>query len=59
MRDSTEIEELLALEALGGLEANDRARLVALLQERPEDSAEIEELRAEFSDTAAMLGAGL
>ena len=59
MRDSTEIEELLALEALGGLEADDRARLVALLEERPEDSAEIEELRAEFSDTAAMLGAGL
>src|SRR6185436_15147654 len=59
MRDHTEIEELLALEALGGLEAGDRARLVALLEERPEDSAEIEQLRAEFSDTAAMLGAGL
>ena len=58
MRDQVEIEELLALEALGGLEADDRVRLSALIEERPEDRLEMEDLRAEFADTAAMLGAG-
>jgi anti-sigma-K factor RskA len=59
MRDHTEIEELLALEALGGLEADDRARLQALIAEHGEDCAECAALRADFSETAAMLGAGL
>jgi len=59
MRDHTEIEELLALEALGGLEPVDRARLDALLAEHGLDCAECAELRAGFADTAAMLGTGL
>jgi anti-sigma-K factor RskA len=58
VRDQVEIEELLALEALGGLEADDRVRLSALVEERTEDRVEMEALRAEFADTAAMLGAG-
>jgi anti-sigma-K factor RskA len=59
MVDRTEIEELLALEALGGLEPDDRARLDALLAEPGLDATEYEELRAGFAETAAMLGAGL
>jgi anti-sigma-K factor RskA len=59
MRDHTEVEELLALEALGGLEPDDRARLDALLAEHGLDCAECADLRAGFADTAAMLGAGL
>jgi anti-sigma-K factor RskA len=59
MRDHTEIEELLALEALGGLEPADRARLDALLAEHGADCPECAELRSGFADTAAMLGAGL
>jgi anti-sigma-K factor RskA len=59
MSNHTEIEELLALEALGGLEPDDRARLDALLAEQGPDAGELAELRAGFADTAAMLGAGL
>ena len=59
MRDHTEIEELLALEALGGLEPDDRARLHALRAEHGPDCVECAELRAGFADTAAMLGTGL
>lgn len=59
MRDHTEIEELLALEALGGLEPADRARLDALLAEHGPDCARCADLRQEFADTAAMLGTGL
>ncbi|HJX08584.1 MAG TPA: anti-sigma factor [Actinomycetota bacterium] len=59
MRDHTEIEELLALEALGGLEPEDRARLDALLAEHGHDCAECAELREAFAETASMLGAGL
>ncbi len=59
MRDRAEIEELLALEALGGLEPDDRARLSVLLEERVDDRAEIDGIRAAFSDTAAMLGTAL
>jgi anti-sigma-K factor RskA len=59
MRDHTEIEELLALEALGGLEPDDRARLDALLTEHGPDCAECATIRAAFTDTAAMLAAGL
>jgi anti-sigma-K factor RskA len=58
MRDHTEIEELLALEALGGLELDDRAHLDALLAEHGPD-AECAELREGFAETAAMLGTGL
>jgi hypothetical protein len=59
MSDRVELEELLALEALGGLEQDDRVRLLALLDERDEERSENDELRAAFSDTAAMLGVGL
>jgi anti-sigma-K factor RskA len=59
MMDRAEIEELLALEALGGLEPVDRARLRQVLDERVDDRAEIEDIRAEFADTAAMLGTAL
>jgi anti-sigma-K factor RskA len=59
MRDHTEIEELLALEALGGLALDDRARLDALRAEHGPDCAECADLRAAFADTAAMLGTGL
>ena len=59
MRDHTAIEEPLALEALGGLEPDDRARLDALLADHGRDCAGCAELRAEFADVAAMLGAGL
>ena len=58
MSDHTEIEELLALEALGGLEPEDRARLDVLLAEHGAD-LEYAELRSGFADTAAMLGTGL
>ncbi len=58
MSDHTEIEELLALEALGGLEPEDRARLDVLLAEHGAD-LEYAELRRGFADTAAMLGTGL
>ena len=59
MVDRPDIEELLALEALGGLEPDERARLDALLAEPGVDAAEYEELRAGFAETAAMLGTGL
>ena len=59
MRDHTDIEELLALEALGALEPDDRAQLDALLAEHAAGCAGCEDLRAAFADTAAMLGAGL
>jgi anti-sigma-K factor RskA len=59
MRDHNEIEELLALEALGGLEPADRARLDVLLAEHGPDCATCAELRASFEDTVVLLGAGL
>ena len=59
MLDHTETEELLALEALGGLEPEDRALLDALLAEHGADCAQCAELRSGFADTAAMLGTGL
>jgi anti-sigma-K factor RskA len=54
-----EIEELLALEALGGLEPDDRDRLSELITEHGADCPECEELRGGFSETAALLGAAL
>jgi len=59
MRDHTETEELLALEALGGLEPDDRARLDALLDDHGPDCAACAELREGFADTAALLGTDL
>jgi anti-sigma-K factor RskA len=59
MVDRPDIEELLALEALGGLEPDERARLDSLLAEPGVDAREYEELRAGFAETAAMLGTGL
>jgi anti-sigma-K factor RskA len=58
MSDHTEIEELLALEALGGLEPEDRARLDVLLAEHGAEP-EYAEFRSGFADAAAMLGTGL
>ena len=59
MRDRAELEELLAVEALGGLEPGDRVRLGELLGLNRDEQAEIEELRAGFAGTAAMLATGL
>jgi anti-sigma-K factor RskA len=59
MRDHTEVEELLALEALGGLEPDDRGRLDVFLVEHGPDCEECPDLRDGFADTAAMLGAAL
>lgn len=58
MREHGEIEELLALESLGGIEPDDRARLAALRAEHG-DCAACAELEAGFRDTAAALGASL
>ena len=59
MRDHTEIEELLALESLGGIEAADRARLAAAMAEHGPSCAECAEFQASFSDVAAGLGTDL
>jgi anti-sigma-K factor RskA len=59
MRDHTEIEELFALEALGGLESGDRARVATITADHGADCAECADLRAGFTETAAMLGAAL
>ena len=58
MGEHGEIEELLALESLGGIEPEDRARLAALRAEHG-DCAACAELEAGFRDTAAALGASL
>ena len=59
MREHGEIEELLALEAIGGLEPADGERLAELRAEHGPDCAECAALEAEFRDTAAGLGAAL
>ena len=59
MRDHVAVEELLAVEALGGLDRDDRGTLDALLAEHGPDCAECAALREEFAETAAMLGTGL
>jgi len=59
MREHGEIEELLALEAIGGLEPADGARLAELRAEHGPACAECAALEAEFRDTAAGLAGGL
>ncbi len=59
MNDHSEIEELLALEALGGIELDDRARLASLRAEHGAGCAECLELEAAYRDVAAGLGADL
>jgi len=59
MREHGEIEELLALEAIGGLEPADGERLAELRAEHGPDCAECAALEAGFRDTAAGLGAAL
>lgn len=59
MRDHSEIEELLALEALGGLEPGDHELLARLMAEHGPDCAECASLRAGFGETAAALGEDL
>jgi Anti-sigma-K factor rskA len=58
MREHGEIEELLALEALGGIEPEDRARLAALRAEHGE-CPECAELEAAFRETAVALATAL
>ena len=59
MREHGEIEELLALEAIGGLEPADGERLAELRAEHGPDCAECAALEAGFRETAAGLGAAL
>ena len=59
MREHGEIEELLALEAIGGLEPADGERLAELRAEHGPDCAECVALEAGFRDAAAGLGAAL
>ena len=59
MREHGEIEDLLALAAIGGLEPADGARLAELRAEHGPDCAECVALEAGFRDTAAGLGAAL
>jgi hypothetical protein len=59
MRDHTEIEALLALESLGGIEPSDRTRLATLLTEHGPDCSECAELETGVRDVAAALGEGL
>ena len=59
MREHGEIEELLALEAIGGLEPADGERLAELRAEHGPDCAECAALEAGFRHTAAGLGAAL
>jgi len=58
MREHDEIEELLALEALGGIEPADRSRLATLRAEHG-DCSECAELEAGFRETASALGMAL
>lgn len=59
MREHGEIEELLALEAIGGLEPVDVERLAELRAEHGPECAECAALEAGFRDAAAGLGAAL
>jgi anti-sigma-K factor RskA len=59
VRDHTEIEELLAVQALGGLEDDERAQLEAAMAAHGPDCAECRRLQAGFEETAAMLAFSL
>ena len=56
MRDHADIEELLALEALGGIEPADRERLADLMAEHGPGCAECADLQRGYGATAAVLG---
>lgn len=58
MRQHDEIEELLAVEALGGIEPEDRARLATLRTDHGQ-CQECAELEIGFRETAAALGSAL
>jgi anti-sigma-K factor RskA len=59
MTEHTEIEELFALEALGGLEPDDRELLAGLRVEHGFDCADCAALQAGFGETAVLLAAVL
>jgi anti-sigma-K factor RskA len=58
IRDHDAIEELLAVEALGGLDGDDRASLDRMLADH-DDCAVCRRLRAAYGETAAALAASL
>ena len=58
-RDHTRIEELLAVDALGGLEAADEAALRAEMAEHGPDCETCRRLETGFRETAAMLALSL
>ncbi len=58
-RDHTQIEELLAVRALGGLEPEEEAALEDLMAAHGPDCIDCDRLRVGFSETAAMLALSL
>jgi hypothetical protein len=58
-RDHSQIEELLAVRALGGLDGDDVAVLEAALASHGPDCAECRRLEAEFAETAGRLAFSL
>lgn len=58
-RDHTEIEELLAVHALGGLEPDEEAELRRAMAEHGPDCEECRRLEADFEATAGLLGFAL
>ena len=58
-RDHSSIEQLLAVQALGGLEPGERVTLQAAMDEHGPDCAECRGLQAEFEGTAGLLGFAL
>jgi hypothetical protein len=58
-RDHTEIEELLAIDALGGLDADDRERLARERASHPDACEECARLEAEYAETAGRLAFAL
>lgn len=58
-RDHSVIEELLAVRALGGLDADDEITLQRLMAEHGPDCEECRRLQDEFDETAGVLGFAL
>jgi Anti-sigma-K factor rskA, C-terminal len=58
-RDHSQIEELLAVRALGGLEPGDEAALGRAMAEHGPDCEECRRLEAEFESTAGLIGFAL